>query len=187
MAACRPLEQSMEPPVLFAVRCGCSLEVLAALLKGGASPDSVDTAHPAPLLAIARHSEEQTHQSPLRRMGRQAQMFRPFARQLSEAQCCEYASWLLACGADPAVRDEAGVTALEYAERAEQWNFARLLRHWGGVQANALRETWSLATVGDTAGSPGQRGGCALRCLPQVVCERICDMLAPVPQGARGP
>lgn len=212
LAVAKPLAAGQEPLVLVAVKSGCSPELLALLLERGFAADAVGGSG---LTALGAISQVQPARAPDWSAGaacaRRPLMLRPvpappqppaqqavllcmpgscrlFQPQLmSEERCIAYAQWLLAFGADPSV---AGVkdpmTPAEHADANGRPRLAQLLRHWSGEQAAAVR------LLRRTSGSCACRSaarftGSCLICISSPVCERICEMLAPLPHGLHAP
>jgi len=203
LAACRPLPDTQEYPIVAAVRCCCSLEVLAVLLQQGVDPDDMGADRITALEAVSRAQDV-----PPAVAGFDSPLFGPawqkittewvsmpgaflnFPRErMSEERCCSYAIWLLAFGADKSRLDAQGLSCRDHAQRNGRTQLADLLCHWGGVEARSLRALARSCVSAPsecccrrrhTHGTATARHRCLL-CLPSVVHDIVCDMLAPMP------
>jgi len=195
LAACRPLPDNQEAPVVAAVRCCCSPEVLAALLQGGADPDAMGADRMPALELVSR-----VHHMPLATWAGSEEaatmwMSMPGARvnfpsdRMSEERCCAYARWLLAFGANKSRLDAEGASSADHAQRSGRTQLADLIRHWGGEEARALRAlTRSRGACSSIRscrqqhlhGATTAHRKCLL-CLPEAVHDIVRDILAPMP------
>jgi hypothetical protein len=73
-------------------------------------------------------------------------------------------------------KDGAGRALAQCGEANGQHRLATFLEHWGGAQVQALDRL--RGGRGSLRACGGPCGACLL-CLPDVVLERVCDMLAP--------
>lgn len=205
LAALRPCAAGQPPPLVLAVQSGCSPEIVELLLRRGFPADARAADGNTALGTVARAADEValdwlfggacSAAGGLPPPGLAlAGLLRTFAARrppmpplLGEERCVAYASWLLAFGADPAAPSGPdGRSAAECAKVADRPQLAQLLQHWAGAEARALRR---LRQRPPRDGCSCRRpegpmrpaaGGCLL-CLPDVLCERVCDALAPCP------
>jgi len=167
-----------EPPVLAAVRRGCSGQVLRLLLDEGAAVNGADFSGLTPLLAVASSPpmlepcNEFSWKTPTELPWLEVRS--PEATAMTEERCCGHAALLLAAGADASIVDGQGLTAAQNAEAAGRHRLAKLIQHWSGMQAcKALRAHWSRASEGAASSAS------SLLQLPAGVDAFICECLEP--------
>lgn len=166
------------PPLLAAVRRGCSGQILRLLLEEGAAVDEADFTGITPLLAVAsappmlEPCDEFLWKAPSELPW--LEVHSPKATAMTEERCCSHAALLLASGANPDIADGQGLTAAQLAEAAGRYRLAELIQHWTGVQAcKVLRAHWSRAAADAASSAP------SLLELPPGVDAFICACLEP--------
>jgi hypothetical protein len=151
---CRPADRRLEPPLVVAVRRGCSLQLLVALLKHGADPNACDPQGMTALDALAQlrpkpslhvHTMQGWTVAPWEgAFPASWDNFAPQTVTTTERQRCAYGALLLAFGADARRQGRNGLTAIELAEEQGQARLAHLLQHWAGSELRAVRRASSL-------------------------------------------
>lgn len=186
-AAGKPLSCDQSWPLSAAVRRGCSAQLLAVLLLHGADVDAASTDGFTALDLVARMDVQSTFvPGPSWTMA---------SVRLREERCCAQAALLLAFGAQAGRKDQDGLSAADHAEKANRFQLARLLRHWGGEEARAFRSLAGFCSHSPGSRTSGVNPGFAestcvpsasahMACLPAIAVDRVCEMLAPVPAWA---
>lgn len=140
-------DHGVEPPLNFAVRHGCSAEIIRALLAAGANPNGKDLQMRSPLMVVFDAA--------------------PKATELREA----FSSWatkvariLMSAGADPFETDLNGRTAVKAAAESGCASLADAVECYLATQARAV-----LQQAKDTRGEIGSLGSDLLGCVMKFV------------------
>jgi len=192
-----PLPDTQAPPILAAVRCCSSTQLLTVLLRAGARADDIDSVGLTALQTISQVAPLEQTSSPELSPGKALQMpawtemcripgveHRVCSTQASEEHCCGMAAVLLAAGADPDRRDSGGRDCAWHADRVGRRKLADLLRNWGGKEVAALHVLRQMSLVegrrhGQVAGTHDLHQGGAGFLQLHYVFARVCEMLAP--------
>mmetsp|Transcript_27283 Transcript_27283/g.78544 ORF Transcript_27283/g.78544 Transcript_27283/m.78544 type:complete len:252 (+) Transcript_27283:139-894(+) len=202
LVVCRPLRRTQEPVVLAAVTCGCSVQLVALLLRRGADAGAVGPERVTPLEAIILAREAQMKRErgpfladPLQTLGSPRMtrilaalslgttQLRPTAS--SEDRAVQLAWWLLAYGAANGGRRVPLIHLARRAEKVAFPRFAALIENWGGEQAAIVRALAAARRRAMLRRPLSARVAAApdfgLLDLPEALLSRVLDMLAPWP------
>lgn len=169
-------DQGMEPPLCFAVRSHCSLEVLDLLLQYGADPMSSDINGRSALAMISSRGaqfkvDEDGWEAILKSFADQASLPLLDAAVPSEARTLLMAGRLLDAGADAEAPDMQGQIPSDVALQNGCYRLARFWKYRNSVMAFVTMARYHRELA-------ASQGGCALN--RDALCC-LFEMLLPVP------
>lgn len=158
----------LEPPLVAAVRCGCSTHVLETLLAARADVNHTGANGLTPMLALVSRPTAAQAMAPMSNV-----VAHHWAgMQLPEEWFLEVARIFLRRGARESQVDGCGQKLDSLARRSGRFRLARLLEHWQGWQAcQLLSAIWRRTITSPVLD---------LAHLPDAVQDLVCRFVAPI-------
>lgn len=172
------LDHNMEPPLVLAIRTGCDVEIVALLLKHGASFAALDVEGRTALAALSSKPRRAPNTGSLWNWNAFPQLEIP-ANGYEETQSMKIAACLMNSGADPHDVDPHGKTPVDRASQFGHTRLARFLKYARDVQVWYVLHQ-SCDSLAKSADGNCERFGTGWFCqLPGGTMQAICKYILP--------